>query len=68
MILPRNAEGHGQEGLEDAALQLGWRPSIPWLSGALHEVVNDGKPEKGRMTKEHSGKRHGHQPEPWNRR
>ena len=40
----------GQTGLDDAALQLGWRPAVPWLDGAMYAVTFQGKNEEGRMT------------------
>ncbi len=48
---------YGQRGLQDARLQLGWRPSVAWLSGAQFEVVDSGKPQTGRMTTDYSGRR-----------
>jgi len=40
----------GQSGLADAHLQLGWRPSVPWLDGAAYQITAQGKPDEGRMT------------------
>ncbi|GAH76559.1 unnamed protein product, partial [marine sediment metagenome] len=40
----------GQEGLDDAYLQLGWRPAVLWLDGAGYEVTTAEKSEEGRMT------------------
>ena len=48
---------YSQKGLDDAHLQLGWLPSVPWLSAAAYEVTDQGNVHKGRMTKGHSGKR-----------
>lgn len=40
----------GQSGLADAHLQLGWRPSVPWLDGAAYQVSAQGELHEGRMT------------------
>lgn len=40
----------GQRGLEDAHLQLGMRPAVPWLDGAAYRVVTQEGEESGRMT------------------
>jgi len=40
----------GQVGLQDAHLQLGWRPAVPWMEGAAYEVKVGDEPEQGRMT------------------
>ncbi|MGC9320428.1 MAG: hypothetical protein ACP5KN_20510, partial [Armatimonadota bacterium] len=40
----------GQTGLEDAHLQLGMRPAVPWLDGAAYRVVTQDGEESGRMT------------------
>ena len=45
-----------QTGLSDAALQLGWRPSLGWLSGAAYKTVDGGVTAEGRLTAGHSGK------------
>ncbi len=39
-----------QTSREDAHLQLGWRPAVPWLDGATYKVVAQGKAQQGRMT------------------
>lgn len=46
-----------QKDLDDAALQLGWRPWVPWLDGARYRVVAGGKRAEGEMTRGPSGKR-----------
>ena len=43
-----------QTGLSDAALQLGWRPSVGWLSGAAYKTVDGGVTAEGRLTTGHS--------------
>lgn len=40
----------GQTGLDDAHLQLGMRPAVPWLDGAAYRVVTAEGEETGRMT------------------
>jgi len=39
-----------QTGLEDAHLQLGWRPAVHWLDGAMYEVTAGEQAHKGQMT------------------
>lgn len=40
----------GQTGLDDAHLQLGMLPAVPWLDGARYRVVTGEGQETGRMT------------------
>ncbi len=45
-----------QKDLDDAALQLGWRPVVAWLEGAAYRVVAGGKEERGHLGAGWSGR------------